>query len=373
MKKLISLFLASLILAGAAAAQEASQKLDDIIDEMIAARGEEYAAIRDKAPEISPEFRKQLELEAKEDNWKSDNWRRALYASVLIGRVDNPGLFEKVNNPEGIKPEFYKKRAASKPAVFRELTALGRQAIPALLELFEKMMDIHPLGTPPAPEGSDIDSKKEAREARKRERDAFRAGIVGAIARIGDGRAFRFSVELLENRDDNTRIIAAEAAATCGRAGSEGVLKKIASDKGENDEVRCACLKALGFLESRSALDVLGEELIDESAQVRSAAIEGISRMTSQRRWRIAGALLKAEVVSLRAAGSRLLADRVEKDSNSDVRCKAARALGRIADAGVVGRLRRISKDCEDKEVAGAAAEAIELIKRNSAPVSGNR
>jgi HEAT repeat protein len=373
MKKLIISIGCLLILSATISAQEIQpdyeKQVAAIIECMKSATGEEYEKARAEGVALVPQVKTYLEQKATTEKWTGESWQDALFAALLLGWAENAKAFLGCYNLDGIKPENYTKWALAKPNVQRELQKLGQSAVPALIEIFLKTLDSYPLGTPEPGTGADAQTLDAAVKARKAERNALRTGIVAALGRIADSRAFRFFSELLEkSTDKEIRVLAADGAALCGGEEAVPVLTKLLSDKNTAESVREACAHALGYSKGQAALSALKTTLSDTSATVRSSAAKGLARMGSLLRWKLKNSLENAEIQTLRKAAAAALAGRLASESDTNVRREIVQALGRIADASVLEALREIAEETSDKGIKAAAQDAIERISRKAPP-----
>ncbi len=369
MKHLILIAICLAAFAAPVLAQDAKEQVDAVIERMKTATGEEYLKARTEGIALAPQAKEHLEKKAAAENWNGENWRDALFASLLLGWSQDSKAFAGCYELKGIKPEEYRKRALPVPGVHRELVRLGRDAVPAMLEILMKTLDSYPLGTPEPGTGADAQAVEAATKARKAERAALQAGIIGALARIADSRAGKFLLELLEKGgDDELRAAAADAAAICAGKSAVAVLAKILADKAAAESLRTACAHALGFPGGQVALDALKKTLSDSSASVRQSAAKGLARMTSLRRCKAGGGLTKPEVQTMRQAAAAALADRLAAEGDEKVRQEIVQALGRIADASILDALKQLAQETKDESVKAAAEDAAERISKKSTP-----
>jgi HEAT repeat protein len=275
--------------------------------------------------------------------------------------------FSRCYDLKGLKPQFYGMRKLAEPNVSGELHRLGQAAVPAMIEIFLKTVDIYPLGTPlPGPE-TDEDAREAAEKARRAELRALKIGIVEALGKLEDRRAFRLLSEvLLSGSDDEIRSFAADAAALCGGDDSVSILAKLLGDKDAAEVIRASCARALGFSRKTTAADALKEAVSDESAGVRAGAVRGIARMASKMRWRLRGSLENPEILALRRAAANVLADRLSAEGDSTVRQEIVEALGRIAEPSVLARIRELEEEAPEDGIRKAAADAAGRISRET-------
>jgi hypothetical protein len=358
-----------LLLAAPAPAQDANEQVDAVIERMKTATGEEYLKARAEGVALAPQAKDHLEQKAAAENWGGENWREALFASLLLGWSQDSKAFAGCCELKGVKPEEYRKRALPVPGVHRELVKLGKDAVPAMLEILLKTLDSYPLGTPEPGTDADAQAAEAAAKARKTERAALQAGIIGALARIADRRAGKFLLEVLEKgADDEIRAAAADAAAVCAGESAVAVLVRVLVDATVAENLRAACAHALGFPGGQAALDSLRKALEDNSVSVRENAAKGLACMASLRRCRTAGELEKPETQAMRKAAAAALVERLAAESDSKVRQELVQALGRIADASVLDALRQLAKDTKDESIKTAAEDAAERISKKSTP-----
>lgn len=362
-----------LALSTAALAQDVQEKVDDVIARMGELSGDEYLKARADGVTLAVQAKDYLETKSAADVWDSDKWSDALFATLLLGWSGDAGVFEACYRLEGIKPESYRKKRLPMPFLSRELENLGKPAVPAMIEICLKTAEGYPLGTRPAEPGADAETAAETERVRQVERRALLHGIVEALGKIGDRRAFRFLCEVLESSgEEELCIAAADSAALCGGTDSVAMLVRLLSDENTAERVRAACARALGYPHTEAGLGALKNMLSSDSIEVRSGAIEGLARMASLRRWKTSGSLENTDVRKTRGEAAVALADRLAAEKSRVVRRRIVGALGRVADTSVLEQLKTLVQEAPDEDIKAAAADAVERIsKRAPAPVSG--
>ena len=372
MRKTILAVTCLLVMTAGAVAQDVQEQIDSVIARMNESTGEEYLKARGEGVALAPQAKDYLEQKAVRDNWSSDNWHEALYAELLVGWSENSTPFSRCYDLKGLKPENYQARHLPRPSVRGELQKLGESAVPAMIEIFLKTLDSHPLGTLLPGPGADAATADSATKARRAERRALQTGIIAALTGTADKRAFRFLSEVLEkSKDDEIRVLATDAVSRCGGEDAVSVLGKILSDKNVSEAVRAACAHALGYAKSQAALNALKDAITDSSTAVRAGTAKGLAWIASLRRWHIQGSLENPQILALREAASAALAERLAVEADSAVRREIVQALGRIADASVLDILRKLSQENSDEDIKAAASDAAERISRKAATAVG--
>ncbi len=369
----VAVIAACLLLLGAyARAQEVEKQIDEVIASMNEAQGEDYLKARAQGVALAPQAREYLAKKAAAGNWNGENWRDALCAALIAGWSEGSAHFSRCYELKGLKPEVYTKRALPAPNVQLELERLGKAAVPAMIEIFLKTLESYPLGTPQPGAGADARSLDAAARARAAERRALQVGIIAALLRIADKRAFRFLAEVLrESRDDEIRVIAASGTAVCGGEDSVPILAKVLSAGKNPEKVRAAAASALGYASGTAALDALKRALSDSSAALRSGAAKGLARMASHRRWQLERKLDRPDVQAMRKAAAAALAQRLGAEGDSGVRREIVQALGRIAHTSVLDALKELANETSDANVKAAALDAAKRISEKAADLSG--
>jgi aminopeptidase N len=182
-----------------------------------------------------------------------------------------------------------------------------------------------------------------------------RAEIAAALGRIGSPAAFDALDGAVRDRDPRVRAVALAAATRMPEPRAEALLLR-AVEREESDFALSSALRALGFVRSPRAFEVLAGALGRDSHadRIRVAALAGLAALQDLRAVPLAlgqlsrgnaSAVRVAAVSTLRALGrgQRVVSARLTallEDDDSQVRGAAAEALGVLGDPRARGRLR---------------------------------
>lgn len=344
------------LLIGTLFADQTTDKaeIDRLMGEMEKATGEDYTKLRNRLLGLLKDI-SYLEKVAKEENWTKENWRKAFYASVLLAWRKRGEVCRKCYDLKGLNPEFYLKKRRPEPEVVRELVALGKDAVPIMLEIMLKTLPTYEF-TERLPEGysGDVD------ELRNAEKRALKVGIVAALGMLKDERVHHFLVELLGSEDDAD--VRAAAAKSIGRIGAEGavsVLSERLSDEGESKKVRCGAALGLGFTGKSEALDALIKQLEKKESESSREIAKALGFLVS--RWQNKEDTDEMERMRKRAIDA-LLSLLQGKRSKATVR-EALYSLARIGDEETVKRMEALLKETDGQELRKEILIGIDALK----------
>ena len=194
-----------------------------------------------------------------------------------------------------------------------------------------------------------------------------RAAIVQSLGKLGDARALKPLLRLLQW---DLPEVKREAAAALGEIGNTvAVTALIKALKDWDAGVRREACRALGNLGDRSAIEAVWPLLFDGNNLVRAEAVLAVAKLKADGAcaalqklvgdWTTEVRRRAAEGIGLlecKEAGKDVI--RLLSDASPDVRAATARALGRLKDAAYIDLLLKISHDWIP-EVRAAVAEAL--------------
>lgn len=186
------------------------------------------------------------------------DWKTRLTADILIGWQSQPALYEEcahyvkgaLPGTPGITGKFSALQRA------KAIARLGKDAAPCLLEMLIKT---HAFAN-----------------------DDERAAIFGALIRIGDARAVRPLVEVIQTgADDNLKTLATAALGSFHDTEGTKALRTALSDRARSTPLRAAAATSLGEQKDAESLSAL-EKLLLEPAnafELRKAAARAIEQI----------------------------------------------------------------------------------------------
>jgi len=193
----------------------------------------------------------------------------------------------------------------------------------------------------------------------------------GALARIGDGRAFEPLLALIGDRDAGVRQAAIGALNSIGHPAMALRIHRLLDDR--NPHVRESAVRVAGYFGYHACVDTVIERCRDEDEAVRAAALEHLPFLGDPRAIDALRQALAADTPRARAAAAHalggldaadaapLLAHAVE-DPDAWVRYFAAISIGRRDDRTLVPLLERLAHSDPGRHVRVAAVEALGAI-----------
>ena len=259
----------------------------------------------------------------------SSDWKTRLTADILIGWLSQQALFDQCTR-------YVKGELPGTPPITgkfsvlhraRAIVRLGKDTTPRLLEMLIKTHDYA--------------------------NDDERAAIFGALLRIGDARAVKPLVELLQTSDDDgLRTSAAGALGSFHDPEVVKALRAVLVDKAKSAPLRASAAHSLGELKDSESLSALEKILLEKTNafELRKAAARAIEQVGDPR----ATATL---VQALTATNDLVLLQVIVE------------ALGTIGDHSSLAALERMAhhSDSHIREEARDAREKV-LGRTHSAP-----
>lgn len=280
-----------------------ASELDGALDRLAAVKpgdGAAYVEARDRVLAFGKDALPALEARGAPDRWTDAGWVRAAAAESCRLRLSRPDLAAAVDRPEGIDPARYRLFRHGRPLVLPQLSRLGADSVPLLVERWRWTFDQLTFS-----EGA----------AGELEREVLRTAILILPGRIGDQRAKPFLAEVL----DSTAVRdawRAEAAVSLGIVGGRGSLARLTrhlDDATQSATIREAAARALGRVPEVEALEEIRSRIDGEKdAQVRRSLLHALGYLGSAGAWTSRGkdAAGTAAVVRSGCAGTLVAAIR---------------------------------------------------------------
>jgi|GEM_PF-3212051 len=334
------------------------KEVEKNLAEMCSKSGADYIAARNRLVNFSFDISQYLAEVSKDENWTADNWCRAFCSAVVLLWRQNKRLCESCYDLKRLKPQEYLKLRRPEPNVIRELCELSKEAVPIFIEVYEKTFSLYKF-TETLPEGFDGDVKS----LRDSEQKALKVGIVVALGRLKDKRAYHFLAELMKRaaEDEDIRATAAESIGLIHAEGTVSFLSEFLSSDDENEKLRIGAALGLANEASEEALDVLLENLkkAEEKEPVRKAVAKALGLLAST--WRPSSDKEKAEELRLRAEEALLML--LEKGSDEGVLEEVGISIVMLSNQQTLDKLKNIAETTDIPNVKRKAEELIETIK----------
>jgi HEAT repeat protein len=195
--------------------------------------------------------------------------------------------------------------------------------------------------------------------------------VAGALAMIGDRRAYAPLLDLLGHADVGVRRAAGSALNSLGHPDMASDMATFLRDP--RPLVRESAVKIAGYVGYSECVGLLLECCTDEVNNVRRAAVESLACLESVSVLPALRRALQDEATPVRIAAVRALGEVTDQgaltlllgaleDAAPWVRYHAARSLGRQQDAGALHTLIRLAQTDEAMQVRVAAVEALGRI-----------
>ncbi len=195
--------------------------------------------------------------------------------------------------------------------------------------------------------------------------------VAGALAMIGDRRAYAPLLDLLGHADVGVRRAVVSALNSLGHPDMAKDMAAFLRDP--RPLVRESAVKIVGYVGYSECVGLLLECCQDEKENVRCAAVESLPCLESVPVLPALGRALEDKAVAVRIAAARALGEVNDKstlallrgaldDSAPWVRYHAARSVGKQQDAGALDALIRLAQTDEAMQVRVAAVEALGRI-----------
>jgi HEAT repeat protein len=194
---------------------------------------------------------------------------------------------------------------------------------------------------------------------------AVRTSAAEALGTIGDARAVEPLIRALHDEYWNVNRAAEKTLGTIGEPAIEPLIQALLRD---NDrKVRASAAGALGRIKNKRAFAPLAQALNDEDVEVRASAADALGKLGWQPgddTERVRYLLAKRDWKGLAKLGEPAVEPLIHalRDNASEVRKRAAEALGTIGDKRAVEPLVQALKD-EYRDVNRSAAEALGTIR----------
>ena len=282
--------------------------------ELLAKSGHEYARARDallEAPEVVDIALGRRVLPA----YSEETWLPLALTESLAMHLTHADDARRLRNLEGLQPEHYLQRRRPEPSATLEL-ALMKPAVPLMIELFVKEIDIYPWSSA---------------GAAATERRALQRDLLFAVGRSGHPASLYFLSDLIEGGCGccETCEFAVSALGETGRLQALPLLaKELEKARAAGDVARRAlAVEALGGIRHPETWPYIASELASAEPAVRESAALSAGAYASRWHWQAD----PAQGAAIRSAvGASLLAAIAATEDEGVVRV-ALESIGAVA------------------------------------------
>jgi len=324
-----------------------AQGAPDPIDLLVAARGQEYLAIRDRL--LS-------EGVAPRDPVKRGDWKRALAQEALLFHAQNPTWWSQAQDIPGLDPESYLRRRFAEPTASQTIDDWPATGVLEALVFIQRRPE-HPDEAYP----EDM-SPFEIHELREAEAKAFLQALIRAAGRSRHPLARLALVELLEDeqRPEDDRAASARALGDTGSEPAVDTLARVLRDVRASYRLQEAALIGLGGLSFSRSVRLLSKYVDPERAPFDEIAVTSLGRIG---RARGGAPELRREIVAVLEHALK---------TQPELEPRIVEAFGRLADAHAGRRLVRLAENprlpADLRARARRAAERVQRVLRRRGP-----